>query len=826
MFRAYSNNQREMQNRKVRYLSTAFLRTVPVIMLSFTLTLVMLSFTFMVKADTETVEAEEEERGREIKTKDAAKADTETAEAQGQDIKLASDGEVDQPVDDKREEYRMPGMTVIGSAERARDLPGSGQYLGTEEIRQQSYADINRVLRQVPGVYLREEDGFGLFPNISVRGTDPGRSGRTTLMEDGVLTAPAPYSDPAAYYSPTIARMSGIEVLKGSSQILYGPHITGGIVNYLSTPIPESQRGYIRTLYGKENEIRTHAHFGDTFGLANGGRFGYLVEGYYRHTEGFKDLDKTPDFRGDDTGFTVVEPMVKLMWEPNTAAYQRIEGRFGYTDLDADETYLGLSEEDFKKTPFRRYQASRFDNIDSEHYRTYLRHHIELTDDLNLRSTVYYNKFQRNWYKLNDIRNIGGTGENMSMSAALAGATTTTGVSGLDVLRGEEAGTLRVRANNREYYLWGGESVADYRFTTGIIDHTLTLGARYHHDRARRFQWQDDFTQEANGTISDMDAGIKGAQDNRIAKTDAIAYYLQDRLDFGKLAITLGIRHEYLQQRNENRNSGTSGFGDMHLISGGGGFTYDFDEQWTMFGGVHRGVSPPGPDAAINNKIKEETSIGTELGMRYTHAKTAFSGEVTGFFTHFDDLLVRESIGAGGIDDNAGRARIYGVELSMQWDAGIANDWGFLNPYTITYTYTDAELRSDDASPNPESIFSGGQKGSRIPYIPKHTLAAGTGLGFDRFSINTMGIYVDKTFTTASNTRQQEDPDGNPDARFGRTDSHFILDVSADYKLNKNAKIFGGVQNAFDREYVASRHPHGPRPGAPLFAYTGLEITF
>ena len=25
-------------------------------------------------------------------------------------------------------------------------------------------------------------------------------------------------------------------------------------------------------------------------------------------------------------------------------------------------------------------------------------------------------------------------------------------------------------------------------------------------------------------------------------------------------------------------------------------------------------------------------------------------------------------------------------------------------------------------------------------------------------------------------------------------------------------------------EYVASRHPHGPRPGPPLFAYAGLEV--
>ena len=135
-------------------------------------------------------------------------------------------------------EVTIVANKILGSKFEAKNRTGSAYFLSKKELQQQNYTDINRVLGQVPGVSIYEEDGFGLRPNISLRGTSPERSSKINTMEDGVLIAPAPYSASAAYYFPNVNRMQSVELLKGSSQIQYGPNTTGGAINFISTEIP------------------------------------------------------------------------------------------------------------------------------------------------------------------------------------------------------------------------------------------------------------------------------------------------------------------------------------------------------------------------------------------------------------------------------------------------------------------------------------------------------------------------------------------------------------------------------------------------------------
>ena len=58
---------------------------------------------------------------------------------------------------------------------------GSAHKISEKELKKQKYDAPDQALYSVPGVYIRQEDGYGLRPNIGLRGANSDRSKKVTL---------------------------------------------------------------------------------------------------------------------------------------------------------------------------------------------------------------------------------------------------------------------------------------------------------------------------------------------------------------------------------------------------------------------------------------------------------------------------------------------------------------------------------------------------------------------------------------------------------------------------------------------------------------------
>ncbi len=710
----------------------------------------------------------------------------------------------------KLNEVVLSAKVIFGSKFVAKNRTGSAYYLSSEEIKKFNYTDVNRTLRNVPGVNIYEEDGFGLRPNISLRGTSPERSAKITVMEDGVLIAPAPYSAPSAYYFPTIARMQAVEILKGSSQVQYGPYTTGGAINMISTEVPDKFGIFVNSSYGSFQSGRVHAQLGDSRK-----NFGYSVEYLNYSSNGFKDLDN-----GADTGFDKNDLVAKFKVNTNPEAKlgQEFEVKFQYSDENSDETYLGLTQEDFDATPFRRYAGSQEDEMTTEHFQFMGTHTLKFSDYFRITTTGYYNDFSRNWYKV-DFVTVGGEREGIGsiFNDPDAFASYIDLVTG-DVNSGTDD-TLNARANNRNYYAAGVQTKFDYHWTGENTFHDIEVGLRYHFDEEDRFQWIDDYAM-VDGVMQLVNAGIPGTNANRVSDARAFSSYAMYKFKYKNLTLTPGLRYENITLRRRNYgNNDVDRTGidlaerenKVDVFIPGIGFNYNF-QNLSVFGGVHKGFSPPsnqpGEDA--------EESVNYELGSRFSFG--GITGEIVGFYNDYSNLLgsdLAATGGTGSLDQfNAGEVRVQGIEVLLNYNF-LSSSENLQMPLTFGYTLTDTEFLNSFGSE--DDLWGEVTAGDELPYIAKHQFNATLSLEHDKFDINLSGKYNGEFRTEAGR--------GTIPAN-ELVPSNFILDLGGRYRFTDHIALTANMINVLDESYAVARVPAGLRPGHPFGIYAGLELRY
>lgn len=665
--------------------------------------------------------------------------------------------------DTKNESNVLPMIEIFGDTNLLDTVPGSGEVIDAEKLKQTQPLSTQDALRRVPGIHAVDTEGYGFYPRITIRGIGSDMSKKVLLLEDGAPIALGPYTDPAAYYSPPIERMDRIEVLKGSGSLAYGPSTIGGAINYI-TRDPEG--GRIKLSGGSENYRNLLAEYGGTWGDKTAS-----VSVLRKQGDGWRDMP-----------FEVTDIVLKAGMAIDNRNFVGI--KLTRYDQEATHTYLGLTQKEYEQN----YEQNKAQND-----RMYVeRDSIDLNHVYDFgsgswKTLAYWNNATRDWWREGFAFNAG-TGEN--------------------TLNGQEQGRLR------EFDVMGIDSRVTFTHDMLGIKNDTELGIRYHQEEM--------VNRRTNNAPVGSHTITNPLREDDTRNADAIALFAQNKFHFtDDTTVTPGVRVESYEQTRNIRtwNSvavGTTTETDNTEVIPGIGLTHKLNAATTLFAGVHKGFAPATVADAVGNDgvsrdLDAEESVNYEIGIRGKLMQGNY--EATLFRLDFKNQIVSttESGGSGSSPlTNAGETLNQGIEVSA--------DWHFDSGFTVAGNYTWLK----DAKLNSTRIVDGvDRNGNRLTYAPEHLINAQLGYEASRWNANVGYSYVSEQFADLQNTVE-----GTANGKAGIIPSYGIWNVNARIKLTDNVDFFGSVRNLSDEKYIASRAPEGIFPGLGRMVEFGIEGRF
>ena len=687
--------------------------------------------------------------------------------------------------------YEMPSIRVLGKNPRLMDdVPGSAAYMNNKAIQSIQSISGNEVLRSIVGIHVTDEEGLGLRANIGIRGLDPSRSSKVLILEDGIPVALNPYGEPQMYYTPTMDRMVGVEVLKGSGQVLFGPQTIGGVINYITADPPKEQKGKINLKVGQGGFVSSLLSYGNTFGNA-GVQISYLRK-------------KADDVSG--TSFLLNDFTAKLKLDLNKKS--KLGFKLGIYDENSNSTYVGLTQAMYDSKEYDYTMLAPDDNLAVRRMSSSLTHEYRPNLKWKIKTTAFGYTTNRNWQR-----------QDFTYTPIIGTDQTVWG----DV--NDEGGAIFMKDSNghrnRQFEVAGIEPKIIGRFSLGKIENKMTAGLRFLFERG--------FEQRVNGTKKDAASGDLRNDEIRTGK--AFSTYVNNQFTISpKWSITAGARFEnYHFERNILR----SNYQDTSLVSSssvqqiipGIGFNYNWKERFTFFGGIHRGFAPPSVKSAISNSgevynLNAELSWNSELGIRGRLGEE-FDFEFTGFRMDFSNQIIPVSEASGGIGSglvNGGSTLHQGVEVGFNWGLGnyfLPKKYQLVLSGNATYVQSvfnkerfvdEVNIENNETPYSPDCIISS-------------TINFRTSSGF-QFQL--IGNYTGTQFTDELNTIT---PSAN--GRIGQLQSYFIIDATTSYEIKKwKTTIQLSAKNLTNERYISTRRPQGIRVGLPFYISGGIEKRF
>ena len=692
----------------------------------------------------------------------------------------------------------MAKLEIISDSNLPYDeLPGTSTVLDIKTIRTIDPVGTQEMLELIPGVNGYADDGFSNSRlSIGIRGLNPRRSSRVLILEDGIPIQPALYVYPNMYYNPPSERIDRVEVIKGSGAIKFGPQTMGGVINYYTRRPRNDFGGRLNLKAGENGYSSIFAEFG---GWRNK-KFKPEVQVLFKRGDGFRE----------NNNFQQVNGTFKLNYLKSPDENIFLKANFNFEDSNA--TYTGLTKFSFDKDP--KFNPKKDDNFKLFRTAVDLINTKRINSRFSKSTTAFVSYFDRRWWRENDI----------FISASDLNSSNPT------IQPYYNTGNL-IRTGNgkdnfgilRTFYVFGLQQA--YTLDRSIFGYQsrLEFGGRVYWERFIDDKQSGSNTDSRSGiyyipAATDKDKDVIVGQSHHY-ETTAFSGFISESVDVNGFQVRPGLRFEIFEQERVDRLNGSL-YQDktLYVLLPGIGFSKNiFGLQ--MFGGIHRGFTPPSSGAlkilsfGSNSKnsgldLEAEKSWNKELGLRGDISIINF--EASAFHIGIENLV---AAGRGTAFKNLGKVNSVGLELNAL--LSLSKSLKILPDFHLSYTYlktavVDGRIISNVSGKVGSEVSI---KDKELPYAPRHTLTTGiSGNYFNSFSFRLDFRYVSKVYTDFENI-EVEDNLGIS----GPISAYTFINLSADYQINSNYRIYFSGKNITDQVYIGSRlHSNPGQPQAHL----------
>ena len=529
-------------------------------------------------------------------------------------------------------------VLVAASDQDVRTYAGSRSVVDSSDLKKASARGLDDALQRVPGIKIFDETGTGALPQISVRGLYESRSGRIQALSDGIPLALAPYGQTGLSLFPmTMATVDRIDIVRGGAAVQYGPNNVGGVINFISKPIP---REWETTLQEKTTFNPGGRQLWDTY-LGTGG---YLTDNFGLQL----DINTLSGEYGREHSDTDVQNY-RLRGQWNIDDDRDLS--FGVQHYKADMDLAGaLSVKDYKADPRQSTRPlDRFEGDTNRVWGTYTQ---------RLGAMGPFDSVEVSWtnFAHNSYRNF---------------------VVGLPFTPDGTAVTKQ--DGPRDFKVWGTEPRISATVDGDNVGQTWLLGARY---------VSEDIDYKVNR--QSLATGVTAPFRDWKFDDNARAFYISNAISLldHRLTITPGVRYENARM---NYSDGITGFERENKSEEwlpGLTVGYQANDAWYVYANAQKSLRPPQV-----TQIVKEGAVGAELAWNYETGVryTPWDGMRVDFNLYridFDDQIAYNA--TTDRFDNLGSTRHQGFETDIFWTPQAMRDLDL----HAGYAYLDAKQRN------------------------------------------------------------------------------------------------------------------------------------